>query len=122
MSGENASLLRETIEATVATGAALTRLTDAIERAGQQDEARDREIIEVVRAEFTQHAIRLDGLTTALTAQAAAVQARADALLSIGYALRTRWVSVLVGLGVGLGLAGARVLLNAALSALGSTP
>ena len=122
MSGEETSLLRETIKATVATGAALTRLTEAIERAGQQDEARDREIIEVVRAEFSQHAARLDALTTALTAQAAAAQARADALLGIGQALRNRWVSVLVGLGLGLGLAGARVLLDAALNALGSTP
>jgi hypothetical protein len=104
-----------------------TALAALVERSLTLTEAQYRELLAEVRGNREAVLSEQRALLHATQLQTAAIEAQTRLLRELGQGalswLQTRWLSLLLGLAVGLGLSGARTLLDAALGALlGSAP
>ncbi len=111
------------LEALSSNQAALAAL---VERGLAQIEAQDRELLAEVRGNREAVLSEQRAMLHATQLQTAAIEAQTRLMRDLGQGalawLGTRWVSLLLGLAVGLGLSGARTLLDAALSLMVPTP
>ncbi len=111
----------------------VTPLTVQVLRSVEQLAASQRELLTAFQSGMeqseNQHREQLAetrALAEAIRLQTAALNARTDLIREIGTGilswLKTRWVSILLGLAAGLGLAGARELIGAVLGQVNPPP
>jgi hypothetical protein len=90
-------------------------LASAVERSLSLIEAQDREILAEIRANREAVLNEQRSLCDAVRLQTAALDARTGLIRDLGNGtlgwLQSRWLSMLLGLGAGLGLAGAKQML-----------
>ncbi len=118
MTTEYEKLLRESISTTAATNAALRQLADTVETNAAHAGAQRTEIATHHRTELIEQRQRIDQLSETILRQTAAAEARTELWAKFADALRSRWLSLLIGLSAGLGLAGGGQILQATVTAL----
>lgn len=105
----------QAVRAIEAQASATRELTGAIERG-----------FGTTQDQHTAHTGQIAGLADAVRAQTAALEARTAVWRDLGQGLlawfQSRWITLLIGLAVGLGLAGGRELLGALVGQLLSSP
>ncbi len=115
-------LILQTVRGLEALSSGQAALAALVERGLAQIEAQDRELLAEVRGNREAVLTEQRALLSATQQQTAAIEAQTRLLRELGQGtlswLQTRWLSLLLGLAVGLGLSGARTLLDAALSTL----
>jgi len=109
-----------------AQAAAHRALASVVEQSLKQIEAQDKEILTAILSNREAVLTEQRSLCDAVRLQTAAIDARTGLLRELGQGalawFQNRWITLILGLAVGLGLAGAGEVLGAVIAQLGKVP